>query len=130
MPRHPKKKRPSQRTDRSAAPRQFDVAMIRDFLDYLLLDLRASHYEETGGSERSLAERLAPYARKYGCVVQESSGLGGGFPSALAKEEANRYYSGRNRQARDEQLLHLEALRPVLEEALRSPASPAGTRSA
>jgi hypothetical protein len=101
--------------------RRYDVEMIRDFLDHLLWEVRINHYEQiTSEVNPELKEQLKKYVRK-----RQTIGLL--FATELDKKaDPSRLAEYRKIKAglRQSQLLGLEALRPLFEEALWNAARP------
>jgi hypothetical protein len=96
--------------------------MIRDFLDHLLWEVRIDHYEQVAsGTNSELKEQLTKYIRK-----RQTVGLL--FATMLEEEEPDPLKMAEYRTLRAEfrksQLLCLEALRSLFEEALRCAAKP------
>lgn len=106
---------------------KYPVQAIRDFFEQLLWELRCSHYEtylSESEVKPELLARLDPYIRKYGTVLLPWIDLDAGN---LSEEQRKRLVEKVNleiRKTRDEQLLHLEAIRPLLGEALQQANGP------
>ena len=113
----------------------YKVEMIRDFLDHLLLELRAQHYENlqvlkrlqtaTDAKEASDfvvpekgTERLEIYQEKYQSALIAVNEIDKeGATEEEVKEVVKTIIQG-NANRRDEQIGHLEALKDLFEEAL------------
>jgi hypothetical protein len=130
---------------RQGGDRGYDVRMIRDFLDHLLLALRVQHFEnrkllkalgsadDLGAAMKvteeispKLVEQIAVYLLRYRSVL---------LPSDVAKAENASETEVRavmtavlevKSAKRDEQIGHLEALRDLFAEALDSASLPVG----
>lgn len=115
----------------------YDVQMIRDFLDHLLLEVRVQQFENlrslkklkaTGDLDAArkaadetvpaLVEQFAKYQRRYQTALIPATAIDG----AGASEEEIRAFTTvalqKNIERRDEQIRHLEALQELFDEAL------------
>ena len=123
----------------------YDIEMIRDFLDHLLLELRVQDFENqkllknlqatddlksamgvTKEISNSLVQKLAPFKEKYQTVLLRADTLDGknatesevkGVMAAILKGMHDK---------RDEQIGHLEALQDLFVEALHCARLPFG----
>jgi hypothetical protein len=127
----------------------YDVEMIRDFLENLLLEVRVQHYENLTGLKMmekhgdaeilreadneivspALVEQLHKYGKKYQTQLT--------FADVIDRENATQTeinivteaFLGAATQKRDEQLGHLEALQELFDEALMCAKVPFGALS-
>ena len=101
--------------------RCYDVAMIRDFLDHLLWELRISHHEsQTSKINPELAEQLEKYQKKRQTVgLLFATGIDGN-----PDPDKYRQFQTLRGEVRKSQLLCLEALQSLFREALESAAKP------
>jgi len=123
----------------------YDVQMIQDFLDHLLIELRVQLWEnvvtlrkldETGDLSVALQaqkepiegidEQLVHYVAKYETALIYASAFDfDGVPDELIPVITKKFMSSRIKQ-RDEQLGHLEALSDLFDEALQCAKLPFG----
>ncbi|HID78440.1 MAG TPA: hypothetical protein EYP56_20925 [Planctomycetaceae bacterium] len=115
------------RSSQAGLPRPYDVEMIRDFLDHLLLEVRHQYQEywqraRDPDSQRQadpqLTRQLATYEQKYASRLVEWHAVD---PRGASPEEVRRavqVLSVRLARRRREQLRHLEALGELFDEAL------------
>jgi hypothetical protein len=108
---------------RPSRPSGYPVEAIRDFFDHLLVHVQASHFEQcySGACDDDLGDRLGHYMMKYGVallpIVTYQAGPG------VSPEAVNTWltsYRAKLKAEREEQLRHLEALRPLVELALET----------
>ncbi len=101
---------------------RYDVEMIRDFLDQLMLEVRLRHLENldgAAGTPPKLLAELRKFADKYDAGLLLAWDL---RPEGCTKEE---YEAVRERlrklraEGRRQQLEHLQALEDLFREALR-----------
>jgi hypothetical protein len=109
-----------------AAPKRYDLTMIRDFLDHLLWELRTSHYEavQRGRGEEvtspELVGTLAKFNQKYGSVLLPLAQM---RRDGLTDAEFDESKANANRsmaELRDTQLGALESLQELFAEALKA----------
>lgn len=124
------------RTEVTSRKKGYDVKMIRDFLDHLLLELRVQHYEnrevlkrldstKSGPREAAdlppaprLIDQLAKYVGKYwSCLIHATAIDETGVDQEQATELVRQILEAKS-QTRDEQIGHLEALQDLFSEAL------------
>jgi hypothetical protein len=103
--------------EKPSEARCYDVEMIRDFVDHLLWELRISHFETTGtggGLNPELVDQLERYMRK-----RQTVGLLMGHQADrnIPREKVQQFREALN-ALRQRQIDRLEALRPLLNEAL------------
>jgi hypothetical protein len=112
-----KPKRPSE-------ARCYDVAMIKDFLDHLLWEVRISHHEsQTNKINPELAEQLGKYQKKrqtVGLLFATEIGVA----SCSQDPDKFREFQRLKGEFRNSQLLCLEALQSLFAEALENAARP------
>lgn len=123
----------------------YDVQMIRDFLEQLLLELRVQQYENvkalrsirSNGDLRAavraaeepspaLIEQLAGFHAKYSATLLPANEIDG---EGATNEEINGFVEGfliRVIEMRDAEIGHLEALQDVIDEALLTAKLPVG----
>ncbi len=124
----------------------YDVEMIRDFLDNLLLELRVQHYEnltglrimEEHGDQRilrevadqhtdpALAEQFNKYLAKYQAQLIFDHVIDGENATQAEIDIVTEAALGALTQKRDEQIGHLEALQELFDEALMCAKVPFG----
>jgi hypothetical protein len=113
-----KSRRPKARPSRS---RGYPFEAIKDFFDQLLWEVRASHFEVCHPEARSdeLIRRIGHYMGKYGVALLPIVNVrfGSNFTEEQIKE-ALTTLRAKIKDQREEQLRHLEALRPLIAEAL------------
>lgn len=102
--------------------KRFDVEMIRDFFDYLLWDVRASHAEQRHGGKvnAELVEQLKKYMLKYGPVVLfpiDIMHVGADEDPNEVKKRIGKFRS-KKLEERNTQLRKLEAAAPIIEDVL------------
>lgn len=106
--------------------RRYDVVMIRDFLDHLLLEVRSSLLETyepwppKPGDQ--LQEQLERYMKEYGTCLLPVTVVEQGLEQDPAVEAARI----RDRRELDELIGYLERLRPLFQLALRCAQNPEG----
>lgn len=116
----------------------YDVEMIRDFLEHLLLEVRVQHYEnlmglkimEEHGDQRilrevadehtspALVEQFCKYHAKYQTQLILDHGIDGENATQAEIDIVTEAALGALTQKRDEQIGHLEALQELFDEAL------------
>src|SRR5262249_17729532 len=95
--------------------------MIRDFFEHLCWELRSVHFEAStmgAGTDPELEDQLARYIKKHGscALLCETRLKTTGESEDRIREAKSRLRASRATWSK-EQLDHLEALRPVIEEA-------------
>src|SRR6185437_572032 len=123
----------------------YDIEMIRDFLDHLLLELRVQHYEnqkllKTLGStddlntamkvtedvSEKLAMQFVAYQKKYQAVLLAANVIdGNNATEAESKGVMTAVLQGMQAK-RDAQIGHMEALQDLFKEALHCARLPFG----
>lgn len=123
----------------------YDVQMIRDFLDHLLLELRVQHYENVKAlrtltasedirkafaaaaepSER-IVDQFMAFQAKYASTLLAANAVDGTNATEEEAREFSRAFLERNIQRRDEEIGHLEALQELFDEALLCAKMPFG----
>jgi hypothetical protein len=99
----------------------YDVAMIRDFIAQLVTELRVNNYEQTVQPHvvnPELAEEMARWVEKRGTYLTARNLIEG--DSELSMEEfqkAAAFYRAYRHRETEEQILQLEALQDLFEEA-------------
>lgn len=100
----------------------YDAEMIRDFLDNLAIEVRMNHFENasepTGLVSEEMVEELKPYLAKYNTALLVSDVVGQGEVSEEERQRAIQILRSRTASTREQQLRHLEALKPLFAEAL------------
>lgn len=106
---------------RPSRHRGYPLEAIKDFFDQLLWELRASHFEVCHPEARSdeLVRRIGHYMGKYGVALLPIVTFRAG-PNLTQEQikEALTTLRAKIKDQREEQLRHLEALRPLIANAL------------
>jgi len=105
------------------AGRNYDVEMIRDFLDHLMWELRIIHFENTnpsGADHGELMSQIQKYQQEYrgskalmAIMTMATEGY-----SLADVERARRNFRRVRAVQMEEAIQHLEELAPIFEEAL------------
>lgn len=123
----------------------YNVAMIRDFLDHLLLEVRVQHKENVlmlrklqssndlassikVANEPSPAEieQFIKYQSQYESALIEANAFNDENATMAETTEVIRAVMEKNKERRDEQIGHLEALQELFDEALACAKLPFG----
>lgn len=123
----------------------YDIEMIRDFLDHLLLELRVQYYENqkllkalgatddintamkvTEEISEKLVKQLQPYQEKYQAALIAANVVDGTSASETESKGVMTAILMGMQAKRDEQLGHLEALQDLFKEALHCARLPFG----
>ncbi len=123
----------------------YDVEMIRDFLDHLLLELRVQHYEhqkllktlgatdDLGATTRAmetisepLAQQFVKFQTKYQTALTVSNSVDAANASDAEAKGVTTFVVESLMAKRDEQIGHLEALKELFEESLQCAKIPFG----
>jgi hypothetical protein len=127
----------------------YDVEMIRDFLDHLLLEVRVQHYENLKGLQimekhgdvrildastdeivsPALVEQVREYLKKYETQLISVDVINGENATQDEIDIVVEASLGAGKQKRDEQIGHLEALQELFDEALTCAKVPFGVLS-
>ena len=125
-------------------PAGYDVEMIRDFLDHLLLELRTQHFEHTSllrmlessdnaghvdvkpVTEPALAQKFIKFLKKYPAFLITVIAINNENVTAEEAIEAKKLLLKQYVVKRDEQIGHLEALTELFDEALQCAKMPIG----
>ena len=144
-----RKKKKKNRTRGPAArraerhPRRYNLEMIRDFLDHLLLELRVQHYELNQTLRRfgfagtlgeaanyaispELTEKLNKYIEKYPCFLLARTVFYTEGATEQETAEVSKSVIRSKSDMRDQQIGHLEALKKLFQEALKCAQMPTG----
>lgn len=123
----------------------YNVQMIQDFLDHLLLEIRAQHFENlkalkkleatedmkaaqeaAGETSEKLVEQFRKYQERYETVLIAANSIDGANASPEEVREFTKTLLRKNIERRDEQIRHLESLQGLFEEALSCAKMPFG----
>jgi hypothetical protein len=123
----------------------YDVEMIRDFLNHLLLEVRVQHYENqkmlkalTSTADlktalkvredisEKLVTQLQPYHKKYHSALVRADVIDGRNASETESKEVMTAVLRGMQPKRDEQIGHLEALQELFNEAMYCARLPCG----
>lgn len=116
-----------QQTNRFRLPRDrrrgYPLEAIRDFFEHLFIHVKASHFEQchSGACDVGLGDRLGQYMKKYGVFLLPIVTYRA--DPSLSAEAVNTWLSNTRakiKAEREEQLQHLDALRPLIAKALET----------
>jgi hypothetical protein len=121
----------------------YNVPMIRDFIEHLLLECRVQQWEDMQGLKLlgesagpmsfaeqpvsdNLVEQLRPYIKKYVSALVPSHAFNGEGATPEEIRQCQIAFTKMNIQQRDEQIGHLEALEELFDEAFACAKVPFG----
>lgn len=130
---------------RQGTDKGYDVQMVRDFLDHLLLEVRVQHYENlkslkaltktndmklayaaAAEPSESIFNEMSVFQRKYATALVVSNVVNGEDATESDVKEFTKEMLQANIERRDIQIGHLEALQDLFEEALMCARVPFG----
>jgi hypothetical protein len=130
---------------RQGSTKGYDVQMIRDFLDHLLLELRVQHFENlkllkalrttddlatamkvTEETSRKLIDQLGVYQKRYQSSLITSDVIDGSNTTEAELKAVMTVVMEGMSAKRDRQIGHLEALQDLIDEALFCARHPLG----